>query len=95
MRFSVYRKYQPGEEMEPYFLDDETPVGDDEENYLHGWRPVSDGSYCTQLPATLPEEKLQQAAQRILDDIGSDIANQQRCKRRMEELSWIDESWLN
>lgn len=81
LRFDVYRFYEPNEEITPYFLDDETPGG--------GWLPVRDGSYCTQLVATEPRETLQTMAQFILDQVKGDISCQQRCKRLMEELSWL------
>lgn len=94
LRFSVYRKYEPGERMEVFYLDDTTPVLHCNADDL-GWRPVTDGSYCTQLNANLPQEKLQQAAKHILSQVESDVTEQHRCKRLMEELSWLDETDLS
>lgn len=93
VRFSVYRKYLPDEEMAPHFLDDVTPVAFTSEDW--GWRAVADGSYCTQLPATLPKEKLLQAAQAILNQVEGDISSQVRCKKLLEQLSWLGPDDLN
>ncbi len=59
-RFSVYRRYDRDERMDPHFLDDHTPWG--EYDIDEGWRAVADASYCTQLKATLPRERLEKAA---------------------------------
>jgi hypothetical protein len=89
LRFSVYRHYEPGENLEEdqYFLDDWNDVGWCEGD--DGWRPVSDGSYCTALAATLPRADLLMAAKHILATIEGDISSRHRCKGLMEELSWL------
>lgn len=53
------------------------------------WEQVDDGSYCTQLSRDLPRETLMKAAKLLLREIGNRYD-----KRRMEELSWIDETWV-
>jgi hypothetical protein len=85
LRYTIYRKYHANIDPDKF------------ENLCDGcgeegeWVQVSDGSYCTQLNALLPEETLRKAAQYILNDIESDVRDLTRTKRRYEELSWISE----
>ena len=89
LRFSVYRRYYPGKPINPYFADDITPV--EFKDALGGWRPVTDGSYCTLLTTSLPRRLVHKAARIILEAVQEDISCEYRCKRRMEELSWLDD----
>ena len=51
------------------------------------WETVSDGSYCTNLPATLPRKIVQAAAEYLLRQVEG-VPN---IKKLCEQLSWIDE----
>lgn len=92
-RFTVFRHYEPNEEMASFFLDDESPLG----TYPNdsGWRPVSGGSCCTQIPCQIPLEKAEKAAKHILEQVKSWVADQYRCKTVFEELSWMDEKSID
>lgn len=94
IRFSVYRHYEQGEAMDGFFLDDPTPIGEYGADET-GWRPVSGGSYCTEIDARSPDAVLDKAAHHILDTIKDDIANQVRCKRKMEQLSHLHNNDLH
>lgn len=49
-------------------------------------RSAQDASYCTQLPASLPEPVLESLCRHIAEA----VVNEERWKRRLEELSWLD-----
>jgi hypothetical protein len=50
-------------------------------------RSGQDASYCTRLPATLPVPVLES----ICRSIAEAIVDEERWKRRLEELSWLEE----
>lgn len=52
------------------------------------WMAVSDGSYCTQIRADLPEDQLKQAADYILNHVEDGVRNYSFDKRLYEALSW-------
>lgn len=57
------------------------------------WNVVDDGSYCTQMPITASEETLRKAAELIMDRVEDEIPDG-RVRKICEELSWIDERWV-
>ncbi len=84
LRFSVYGRR--GMEADDFAL---------ERGYEgEEWAPFSDGSYCTQISATLPEEKLRALLEELMDEV-FDAANQgHSIKKLCERLSWIGNEGL-
>jgi len=63
------------------------PKDMEEEETWWNCRSRQDNSYCTQLPAWTPIERLQE----ICKAIAESVAGEEHWKRRLEEWSWIRE----
>ena len=55
---------------------------------------VDNASYCTLISAALPKEKLKALATLILNKVADPVVRGASIKKLCEELSWIDESWI-
>jgi hypothetical protein len=54
-----------------------------------GWEAVDDASYCTQVPASMPETVLRQLLQMLLDEVYESVHEGHSIKKLCERLSWI------
>jgi hypothetical protein len=54
------------------------------------WVEVSDGSYCTQVPAHTDHVTLRRILTSFMDYIHDDIKSVGKSKRKCEQLSWTD-----
>jgi hypothetical protein len=54
------------------------------------WVEVSDGSYCTQVPAHADHVTLRRILTSFMDYIHNDITAAGNVKRKCEQLSWTD-----
>ena len=59
------------------------------------WVDIENASYCTRLDPRLPQDVLQKACDRILADVYEDVAAGNTIKKKCEQLSWIDSSWVD
>lgn len=80
LRFSVLRR-SGLEGDDPYAL--ESGYEQDE------WTPFRDASYCTNISATLPEEKLRGLLEFLMDEVEGPASQGHSIKRLCEGLSWI------
>lgn len=53
------------------------------------WQEVRDASYCTNIRADLPEERLRFHMNFIMDHVYENVMSGKSIKRLCEELSWI------
>lgn len=52
------------------------------------WEAISDGSYCTQVSATTPQQILIEHLVHFMDTIYDDVSAHGKAKRLCEDLSW-------
>jgi hypothetical protein len=52
------------------------------------WVPFADASYCTQLPATLPEAEQRKALEYLMDEVYAPASAGHPIKKLCEGLSW-------
>ncbi len=57
------------------------------------WQEVDNASYCTQFPVKASEAEKSKGLELIMREVGEDVGVKS-IKRRCEELSWIDPSWI-
>lgn len=58
------------------------------------FEPVEDGSYCTNIPEGTSSYDLTRLAAVIMSGVYNQVQSNVSIKKRCEELSWIDPSWL-
>ena len=66
----------------------------DPQDPRHDRDEFSDASYCTRIPATVPQNTAQQLAVYILDTVYEPAHDGHSIKKLCERLSWIEPTWL-
>lgn len=74
-----------------YDPDDPTDVALLRFTVLRNGEPMDDASYCTNIPASTPENVQIELATFIMDE----VYGLENVKKLCERLSWIDPSWLD
>lgn len=59
------------------------------------WEQIDDASYCTLLPESLDREKQGKAVDLIMEEVYYAASKGYRIAGTCEQLSWIDESWID
>ena len=58
------------------------------------WVALADASYCTNIPATLPEADLRALLALLMEEVKGPVCDGNSIKKLCERLSWISPSWL-
>lgn len=59
---------------------------------LEEWHEFGDASYCTQIPVDTPQEKLQDLANLILEEVYEPASSGYSIKKICERLSWLSKN---
>ena len=88
LRFSVW-KMRPIEEIDP---DPNLTLRFEDRS---GWDQVEDASYCTQVPIDTDKEILEKLLKILMYNFKGDVQAGNSVKKIGEEMSWIDEGWID
>ena len=78
--------YDPNDPDDEPLLRFYVDVWDDEHNE---YVPVSNGSYCTRLPANINTQDANSALVALMRELGDNAANGYSIKKSAERMSWI------